>query len=104
MFFHLLGVFAQWEREEITERVNASVLVRAKLGKSINGSSPYGYEWKDHKLIVKAPEAAIPRKAYPLFLTHRRKGKLANRLNAAGYRTRGDTLWRDSQVFRILTD
>lgn len=26
MFFHLLGVFAQWEREEITERVNASVL------------------------------------------------------------------------------
>ena len=26
MFFHLMGVFAQWEREEITERVNASVL------------------------------------------------------------------------------
>jgi len=104
MFFHLLGVFAQWEREEITERVNASVLVRAKLGKSINGSSPYGYEWKDHKLIVKPAEAAIRRKAYDLFLAHRRKGKVANLLNAAGYRTRGDALWRDSQVFRILTD
>jgi site-specific DNA recombinase len=44
MFFHLSGVFAQWEREEITERVNASVLTRAKLGKSINGSAPYGYQ------------------------------------------------------------
>jgi site-specific DNA recombinase len=104
MFFHLLGVFAQWEREEITERVNASVLVRAKLGKSINGSSPYGYEWKDRKLVVKPAEAAIRRKAYDLFLAHRRKGKVANLLNAAGYRTRGGALWRDSQLFRILTD
>jgi site-specific DNA recombinase len=104
MFFHLLGVFAQWEREEITERVNASVLVRAKLGKSINGSSPYGYEWKDRKLVVKPAEAAVRRKAYDLFLTHRRKGKVANLLNAAGYRTRGGSLWRDSQLFRILTD
>ena len=59
MFFHLLGVFAQWEREEITERVNASVLTRAKLGKSINGKSPYGYEWKDRKLVIRPAEAAI---------------------------------------------
>ncbi|MEN9576486.1 MAG: DNA-invertase hin [Verrucomicrobiota bacterium] len=29
MFFHLLGVFAQWEREETSERVAASVLTRA---------------------------------------------------------------------------
>ena len=104
MFFHLLGVFAQWEREEITERVNASVLTRAKLGKSINGSSPYGYEWKDRKLVLKPAEAAIRKQAYELFLQHRRKGKVANLLNAAGYRTRGGALWHDSQLFRILTD
>jgi site-specific DNA recombinase len=103
MFFHLLGVFAQWEREEITERVNASVLTRAKLGKSINGSAPYGYQWKDRKLVIKPEEAAIRKKAFELFLLHRRKGKVANLLNAAGYRTRGGVLWRDSQVYRILT-
>src|SRR6202035_205563 len=88
MFFHLLGVFAQWEREEITERVNASVLTRAKLGKSINGSAPYGYKWKDRKLVVQPEEAAIRRKAYELFLSSRRKGYVARELNAAGYRTR----------------
>lgn len=103
MFFHLLGVFAQWEREEITERVNASVLTRAKLGKSINGTSPYGYEWKDRKLVIKPAEAAVRKKAFELFLLHRRKGKVANLLNAAGYRTRGGVLWHDSQVYRILT-
>jgi site-specific DNA recombinase len=103
MFFHLLGVFAQWEREEITERVNASVLTRAKLGKSINGSSPYGYQWKDRKLVIKPEEAAIRTKAYELFLQHRRKGKVAKLLNAAGYRTRGGLIWHDNQLYRILT-
>jgi len=104
MFFHLLGVFAQWEREEITERVNASVLTRAKLGKSINGSAPYGYQWKDRKLIIQPEEAAIRRKAYELFLTHRRKGHVAQQLNTAGYRTRQGSIWRDTSVVRILEE
>src|ERR1035441_6263422 len=104
MFFHLLGVFAQWEREEITERVNASVLTRAKLGKSINGTSPFGYQWKDRKLIIKPEDASVRRKAYDLFLTHRRKGKVAKLLNRAGYRTRGCVIWHDSQLYRLLTD
>lgn len=104
MFFHLLGVFAQWEREEITERVNASVLTRAKLGKSINGSAPYGYQWKDRKLVIEPQEAAIRRKAYELFLQHRRKGHVAKLLNAAGYRSRNGSIWRDTQVLRTLVD
>lgn len=104
MFFHLLGVFAQWEREEITERVNASVLTRAKLGKSINGSAPYGYQWKDRKLIVQPEEAAIRRKAYDLFLQNRRKGHVAQHLNAAGYRTRNGNIWRDTSIIRILEE
>ena len=104
MFFHLLGVFAQWEREEITERVNASVLTRAKLGKSINGTSPYGYVWKDRKLIIRPEEAAVRRKAYELFLQCRRKGQVAQHLNAAGYRTRNGNIWRDTSIQRILSE
>ena len=104
MFFHLLGVFAQWEREEITERVNASVLTRAKLGKSINGSAPYGYQWKDRKLIIRPEEAAVRRKAYELFLQFRRKGQVAQHLNAAGYRTRNGNIWRDTSILRLLDE
>jgi bifunctional non-homologous end joining protein LigD len=40
----------------------------------------------------------VRKKAFELFLLHRRKGKVANLLNAAGYRTRGGVLWHDSQV------
>jgi site-specific DNA recombinase len=104
MFFHLLGVFAQWEREEITERVNASVLTRAKLGKSINGHAPYGYEWKDRKLVIQPEEAAIRHKAYELFLQFRRKGQVAKHLNATGYRTRDGNIWRDTGIVRILDE
>ena len=104
MFFHLLGVFAQWEREEITERVNASVATRAKLGKSINGKAPYGYQWKERKLIIQPEEAAVRRKAYELFLQFRRKGQVAQHLNAAGYRTRDGAIWRDTSILRLLDE
>jgi len=104
MFFHLLGVFAQWEREEITERVNASILTRAKLGKSINGSAPYGYKWKDRKLVIQPEEALVRKKAYELFLQHRRKGVVSKLLNAAGYRTRVGSIWRDTSILRILDE
>jgi len=104
MFFHLLGVFAQWEREEITERVNASVLTRAKLGKSINGQAPYGYKWQDRKLVLVPEEGAIRRKAYELFAQFRRKGQVARELNGAGYRTREGSIWRDTSILRILEE
>lgn len=104
MFFHLLGVFAQWEREEIVERVNASVITRAKLGKSINGRAPYGYRWVDKKLVPHPDEAPIRAKAFELFRQHRRKGTVAKFLNVAGYRTREGKPWRDMSVWRILED
>ena len=55
----------------------ASILVRAKLGKTINGSAPYGYQWKDRKLVIQPDEAPVRRKAYEMFLQYRRKGTVA---------------------------
>ena len=104
MFFHLLAVFAQWEREEIVERVNASVITRAKLGKPINGMAPYGYQWVDKKLLPHPDEAPIRAKAYDLFRQHRRKGTVAKLLNASGYRTRARKLWTDVHVRRLLVE
>jgi site-specific DNA recombinase len=104
MFFHLLGVFAQWEREEITERVNASVAIRAKLGQPINGQAPYGYQWVDKKLVPHPNEAPIRAKAYELFRQHRRKGTVAKLLNASGYRTRQQKPWTDVHVRRVLIE
>ena len=103
MFYTFQAAQAQWEREEIADRQKASILVRAKLGKTINGRAPYGYQWKDRKLVVQPDEAPIRRKAYELFLQYRRKGTVAKLLNAAGHRTREGFLFHDCGVTRILT-
>ena len=102
LFFTVIAAMATWEGEEIGDRQNASVLTRAKLGKTINGSAPYGYQWKDRKLVIHPDEAPIRRKAYEMFLKYRRKGTVAKLLNADGHRTRSKTLFSDTQIGRIL--
>lgn len=104
LFFTMISAMAQWEREEISSRVAASVPIRAEMGKPLGGQASFGYRWDNRQLLIDEKEAPVRKLIYEVFVKCQRKKTTANRLNALGHRTRNGSMFSDATVTRLLRD
>ncbi len=105
MLVQLLGVFAEFERETIIDRVINGMTTKAGKGKWPGGTRPYGYhvDRDTQKLVPHPEEAPILRDIYRLY-TQQRLGTraIATELNQRGIRNRTGKPWSGYTIARIL--
>lgn len=94
----ILSVFAQLEKDQITERFTMGRIGRSKAGYFHGGGAPpTGYDYIDGKLIVNEYEAIQVRRAYKMILDGKSVNAIYRTLNAE-YTTR----WSSAKTLSIL--
>lgn len=105
MMLQMLGVFAEFERATIVERITAGMERAASQGRWVVGKVPYGYARdKATKLIHPEPaQAEVVRRIFALYTRDRLGAEaIARMLNAEGRRTKNGTPFARPAVLQIL--
>jgi site-specific DNA recombinase len=68
LLINIFASLAQFEREQLAERVYMGMTKKATLGERNGGKAPFGYELIDGQLSVKDSEARIVREMFRMYL------------------------------------
>lgn len=91
---NMLGSFAEFEREQIRERVLGGLEASVRKGRWVGGPPPYGYRRDGVHLAIEESEAATLRLAVELLVEQRMStGQVARELNARGMLPRKSERW-----------
>lgn len=102
LFITMVGAMAQWERENLAERVTMGMLKRHEEGQRNGAIAPFGYSiGEDGNLVVVDEEAKWVRYIFESFKTKGRR-MLAVELNNRGILTRQGKLWNDPTIDYIV--
>lgn len=103
MYFALLAVFAEFERDQCSERTKAGLARRKSMGLKLGGESPYGYTADENGYLIQSPgEQEIIHTMVRLRKSGLSYEKIAKALNDEGYRNRSGRLWNNVTVHYLV--
>lgn len=104
LFITLVAALAQWERENLGERIRMGMMQKAKEGKWTVSTPPIGYDkGEDDTLIINEDEAIIVKEIYKLYLSNRYgSAKIAKVLNQKNMKTKSGSFWNMKTVNYVL--
>ena len=107
MMLQMLGVFAEFERASIIERIGAGMERKARRGEWTVGTYPYGYRRDGNAPGLKVDPAAaqLVRDVFERYVGQRQgSGPIAEWLNERGLRTGRGGLWSRASVLHVLSN
>lgn len=103
LFITLVAALAQWERENLGERVRMGMNQKAKEGKWTVAIPPFGFDRNKDYLLINEKEAPIVREIFDMYLSGKYgTGKIARMLNQRGIFTKSGANWNDNTIKYVL--
>lgn len=103
LFITLVAALAEWELDNLRERVRFGMEQLVRQGKWHGGPVPYGYTWDGDMMHIVENEALVLRELRRVYMSGEGFGATANILNVTGY-LRGDTTWSVQSVEYALSN
>lgn len=107
MFIKIIGIFAEFERENIIERVKLGLERKVREGFSIASKNiSFGYKKNKGDSIqrIVSSEALVVNEIYDMFIKKRNYSYIARYLNSKGIRTKNNNKWSYKTVKLVLSN
>lgn len=102
LFITLVAALAQWERENLAERVKLGMGQMARERKRPGGPPPFGYVLHEGMLVIQPQEAETVRFIFQLYLTGSSVKRIAAELNQIGTLSRTGSKWSQATISHML--
>ena len=106
MFVKIIGIFAEFERENLAERVSFGYEQKTREGNYTNTQGVYGYDYipGEQKLIVNDVERELVNRIFDLYIDGYSSLKIAKKFNRENVPTKRGGHWASTTVYSILNN
>ncbi len=105
MFIKIIGIFAEFERENLAERVSMGYEQKTREGNYTNCNGVYGYDYVNGVgLVLNEEESLVVKRIYNYFLDGNSMLSIVRKLESEFIKTKRGGKWRVSTIKSILTN